>query len=198
MKRRFRKELQQELPTTPQLEEALAQEKRRKRFYSILRSTVFVLATVAAVSILIATLLLPVMRIYGSSMKPTLEDGEVVVAVKVKDFSAGDLVAFYYNNKLLIKRVIGEPGDWINMTEDGTVLVNGTPIDEPYVSEKSVGTCDLELPYQVPAGQYFVMGDHRSTSIDSRSSMVGCVTMDQIVGKILIRVWPLSSFGLTR
>ncbi len=195
MKRR-RKDKQTQLPTTPQLEEALAQEERRKRFRNILRSTVFVLATVAAVSVLIATLLFPVMRIYGSSMKPTLEDGEIVVAVKIKDFSAGDLVAFYYNNKLLIKRVIGRPGDWINITEDGTVFVNGTPLDEAYVMEKSLGTCDLEMPYQVPASQYFVMGDHRSTSIDSRSSALGCVTQEQIVGKILIRVWPLEEFGL--
>ena len=195
MKRKRLKE-QRELPSTPQLEQALAQEERRKRFRSILRSTVFVLATVAAVSILIATLLFPVMRIYGSSMKPTLEDGEIVVAIKMKEFSPGDLVAFYYNNKLLIKRVIGKPGDWINITEDGTVFVNGTPLDEPYILEKSLGTCDLELPYQVPAGQFFVMGDHRSTSIDSRSSVVGCVMDEQIVGKILLRVWPLAEFGL--
>jgi len=197
MKRRLMRR-QRELPTTPQLEEALAQEKRRKRFHNILRSTIFVLATVAAVSILIATLLFPVLRIYGSSMKPTLEDGEIVVALKIKEFQPGDLVAFYYNNKLLIKRVIGAPGDWINLTEDGTVYVNGSPLDEPYVVEKSFGTCDLELPYQVPAEQYFVMGDHRSTSIDSRSSTVGCVGKDQIVGKILIRVWPIAEFGLLR
>ncbi|MBQ6234771.1 MAG: signal peptidase I [Clostridia bacterium] len=193
--KRKRKENQMQLPTTPQLEQALSQEERRKRFHSILRSTVFVLTTVAAVSILIATLLFPVMRIYGSSMNPTLEDGQIVVALKVKSFSKGDLVAFYYNNKLLIKRVICGPGDWFNMTEDGTVYVNGSPIEEPYVSEQSFGTCDLELPYQVPADQYFVMGDHRSTSIDSRSSTVGCVTKEQIVGKILIRVWPLGVFG---
>ena len=195
MKRR-RLKGQHELPTTPQLEQALAQEERRKRFRNILRSTVFVLATVAAVSILVATLLFPVMRIYGSSMKPTLEDGEIVVAIKMKEFSPGDLVAFYYNNKLLIKRVIGKPGDWINLTEDGTVYVNGTPLDEPYILEKSFGTCDLELPYQVPAGQFFVMGDHRSTSIDSRSNVLGCVTDEQIVGKIIIRVWPLAEFGI--
>ena len=193
--KRKRKENQMQLPTTPQLEDALSQEERRKRFRSILRSTVFVLTTVAAVSILLATLLFPVMRIYGSSMMPTLEDDEIVVAVKIKEFSTGDLVAFYYNNKLLIKRVIGKPGDWINITEDGTVYVNGSPLDEPYVSEKSFGTCDLELPYQVPADQFFVMGDHRSTSIDSRSSVVGCVSKDQIVGRILLRVWPLSKFG---
>lgn len=183
------------LPTTPQLEQALAQEERRKRFRNILRSTVFVLATVAAVSVLVATLLFPVMRIYGSSMNPTLEDGQIVVALKVKQFSQGDLIAFYYNNKLLIKRVVCGPGDWFNMTEDGTVYVNGTPLDEPYVLEKSFGVCDLDMPYQIPAGQYFVMGDHRSTSIDSRSSVVGCVTDEQVVGKILIRVWPLAEFG---
>lgn len=183
------------LPTTKQLEQVLAEEKRRKRFRDTLRSTVFVLATVAAVSILIATLVFPVMRIYGASMKPTLDDGEIVVAIKVKDFSTGDIVAFYYNNKLLIKRVICGPGDWVNLTEDGTVYVNGMALDEPYLSEKSFGTCDLELPFQVPADQYFVMGDHRATSIDSRSSIVGCVSAEQLVGKILLRVWPLSAFG---
>lgn len=183
------------LPTTRQIERELAEEKRRKRFRDTLRSTVFVLATVAAISILIATLVLPVMRIYGSSMKPTLDDGEIVVAIKVKDFSTGDIVAFYYNNKLLIKRVICGPGDWVNLTEDGTVYVNGVALDEPYLSEKSFGTCDLELPYQVPADQYFVMGDHRATSIDSRSTMVGCVSTEQVVGKIILRVWPLADFG---
>lgn len=183
------------LPTTRQIERELAEEKRRKRFRDTLRSTVFVLATVAAISILIATLVLPVMRIYGSSMKPTLDDGEIVVAIKVKDFSTGDIVAFYYNNKLLIKRVICGPGDWVNLTEEGTVYVNGVALDEPYLSEKSFGTCDLELPYQVPADQYFVMGDHRATSIDSRSTMVGCVSTEQVVGKIILRVWPLADFG---
>lgn len=183
------------LPTTRQIERELAEENRRKRFRDTLRSTVFVLATVAAISILIATLVLPVMRIYGSSMKPTLDDGEIVVAIKVKDFSTGDIVAFYYNNKLLIKRVICGPGDWVNLTEDGTVYVNGVALDEPYLSEKSFGTCDLELPYQVPADQYFVMGDHRATSIDSRSTMVGCVSTEQVVGKIILRVWPLADFG---
>ena len=190
--KRKRKDSQVQLPTTPQLEEALSQEERRKRFHSILRSTVFVLTTVAAVSILIATLLFPVMRIYGNSMNPTLEDGQIVVALKVKSFTTGDLVAFYYNNKLLIKRVICGPGDWFNITEDGTVFVNGTPIDEPYVKLPCSWN---EPPHKVSPGCIYVMGDHRSTSIDSRSSIVGCVSKDQVVGKILIRVWPLGVFG---
>lgn len=183
------------LPTTEQLEQALAREKQRKRFRDALRSTIFVLATVAAVSILVATLLFPVMRIYGASMKPTLDDGEIVVSIKVKDLATGDIVAFYYNNKLLIKRVICGPGDWVNLDGDGTVFVNGIALEEPYLTEKSLGICDIELPYQVPADQYFVLGDHRETSVDSRSSMVGCVSREQIVGRILFRVWPLPAFG---
>lgn len=183
------------LPTTEQLEQALSQEKQRKRFRDALRSTIFVLATVAAASILASTLLFPVLRIYGASMKPTLDDGEIVVALKVREFQTGDVIAFYYNNKVLIKRVICGPGDWVNLMEDGTVYVNGTALDEPYVSDLCFGECDIELPYQVPADQYFVMGDHRETSIDSRSTAVGCISKDQVVGRILFRVWPFSELG---
>ena len=188
------KPLREQLPSTEQLEQELIREKSRKRFGRVLRSTVFILASVAAVAILVATLFLPVMRIYGSSMVPTLNEGEIVVSLKNSNLKTGDIVAFYYNNKVLVKRVICGPGDWINILDDGTVIVNGTPIDEPYLVEKAFGTCDLDLPFQVPENQWFMMGDQRATSIDSRSSQVGCVTQDQIVGKILFCVWPLSEF----
>ena len=128
-------------------------------------------------------------------MSPTLDEGEIVVAIKNAKFTTGDVLAFYYNNKILVKRVICGPGDWVDLMEDGTVVVNGVIIDEPYLQEKAFGTCDLELPYQVPEGQYFVMGDHRATSIDSRSSLVGCVAKEQIAGRIVMRLWPFSVFG---
>lgn len=161
-----------------------------------MRSTVYTLTTVAAFAILVATLWLPVLQIYGMSMTPTLEEGEIVLSIKTGDFKQGDLVAFYIGNKILVKRVIGVPADLIAISPDGTVRVNSKDLDEPYVTEKSLGECDLEFPYQVPESRYFLMGDHRETSIDSRSSAVGCIAADQIVGKIVFRVWPLEAFGV--
>ena len=131
------------------------------------------------------------LQIYGSSMSPTLQDGEIIFTVKTSDFKPGDIAAFYYNNKILVKRIICGPGDWINIDEDGTVYVNDIRLEEPYLTEKALGECNIELPYQVPDGRYFVMGDHRSTSVDSRSTAVGCVAGEQIVGKIIFRIWPL-------
>jgi signal peptidase I len=156
---------------------------------------VFALITVAAAAVLIATLWLPVLQIYGSSMAPTLNRGEVVVSVKGNNVKQGDIIAFYYNNKILVKRVIAGPGDWVNIDADGTVYVNDEPLQEDYLKEKSLGECDITLPYQVPETRYFVMGDHRSTSVDSRSSSIGSVSQDQIVGKLALRVWPLESLG---
>ncbi len=150
---------------------------------------------VAAVSVLIAVLLLPVLRIYGQSMSPTLDESELVLSVKGSKFSTGDVIAFYYNNKILVKRVIAQESDWVNITEDGTVYVNGEKLNEPYVSAPSLGTCDIELPYQVPEGRVFVMGDHRDVSIDSRSTTIGCVAEEQIVGKIIYRIWPFKALG---
>lgn len=161
-----------------------------------LRNTVFALVTVAAAAVLVATLFMPVLRIYGSSMTPTLHEGNVVVTWKASSFETGDIVSFYYNNKVLVKRVIAGPGSWVDITEDGVVTVNGEPIDEPYVSELALGECDIEMPYQVPDGRYFVMGDHRATSVDSRSSAIGCVSEEQVVGKVLATIWPLDSIGL--
>lgn len=184
-----------ETPSAAQLEAELNRVKYRRRYHSALWSTIYALITVAAAAVLVATLWMPVLRIYGSSMTPTLQDGEILLAVKTADLESGNIVAFYYNNKLLVKRVICGPGDWIDLDDAGNVYVNQVPLDEPYLTEKALGDCDIALPYQVPDGKYFVMGDHRATSVDSRSAAVGCVAQEQIVGRILFRVWPLDQLG---
>ena len=183
------------LPTVQQLEAELKREKYRGRYWKMLRGTVAVLVVVAATAVLISNLLLPILRIYGSSMTPTLVNGNIVAAVRNGTYQRGDIIAFYYNNKILVKRVIGMPGEWVDMDESGNVTIDGEPLEEPYLTEKSLGECDIELPYQVPEGRYFVMGDHRSVSSDSRSSQVGCVSEEQIVGKLLFRLWPLDEIG---
>lgn len=186
------------VPEPPVLEKYVQQERYKRRYGIVLRSTVYTLVVVAALAVLVATLWTPVLQIYGSSMTPTLSEGEFVISLKGAGFEQGDLVSFYIGNKLLVKRVIGIPGDWINITEDGTVLVNNVELDEPYIDEKAFGQCDLQLPYQVPESCYFLMGDHRETSVDSRSSAVGAVSKEQIVGKIVFCVWPLSDFGAVK
>lgn len=182
-------------PTTEQLEGELKRVRYKSRYRSVLRSTIYSLITVAAIAVLIATLWLPVLQVYGNSMTPALQNGEIIFTVKVSEFEPGDIISFYYNNKILIKRVIARSGEWVNMDADGNVYVNETLLDEPYLDEKAFGDCNIELPYQVPEGRVFVMGDQRSTSVDSRNSAVGCVAQEQIVGKILFRVWPLEKFG---
>ena len=183
------------LPTVQQLEAELKREKYRGRYWKMLRGTVAVLVVVAATAVLISNLLLPILRIYGSSMTPTLVNGNIVAAVRNGTYQRGDIIAFYYNNKILVKRVIGMPGEWVDMDESGNVTIDGEPLEEPYLTEKALGECDIELPYQVPDGRIFVMGDHRSTSVDSRSTSVGCVSEEQFVGKIVFRVWPLAGIG---
>ena len=182
-------------PTTEQLEGELKRVRYKSRYRSVLRSTIYSLITVAAIAVLITTLWFPVLRVYGNSMTPTLQNGEIIFTVKMSEFEQGDIISFYYNNKILIKRVIARSGEWVNMDADGNVYVNETLLDEPYLDEKAFGDCNIELPYQVPEGRVFVMGDQRSTSVDSRNSAVGCVAQEQIVGKILFRVWPLEKFG---
>lgn len=182
----------------PGLDSLRAELKRvryRQRYNSVVRSTIYILLTVAAAAVLVATLLLPVLRIYGSSMTPSLYEGDIVVSLKTTDFGRGDIISFYYNNKILVKRVIAFEGEWVNIDEEGNVYVDGRQLDEPYIDEKALGECDIKLPYQVPDGRLFVMGDHRATSADSRSTTVGCVMEEQIVGRIVYRVWPVSEFG---
>lgn len=184
-----------DLPTTQQL----ANERRRLRYKSrynrTLRSTVAILLVVAALAVLIAMLWMPVLRIYGSSMAPTLQDGQIVVCVKSRNFEPGDIAAFYHGNKLLIKRYIAGPGQWVELDGDGNVFVDGTLLDEPYLAENAYGQTNIELPYQVPDARYFLMGDNRSVSVDSRNTAVGCVSTEQIAGKVVFRIWPLSAFG---
>lgn len=183
------------LPTAEQLEAELKRAKYHKRYRSVMRSTIFTLITVAAVAVLVATLLMPVLQIYGNSMTPTLSDGNIVLTVKTGSFEPGDVVAFYYNNKILVKRVIASPGDWVDITEEGDVYVNGELLDEPYLVEKALGDCNIELPYQVPESRIFVMGDHRSVSVDSRNTAVGCIAEEQVVGRLVFRVWPFEGIG---
>ena len=183
------------LPTAKQLEAELKNIRYRREFIKILRNTVSSLLVVAAIAVLISMLFLPVLRVTGSSMTPTMQNDELIICSKRSNFKSGDIVAFYYNNKILLKRVIATAGDVINITEDGTVFVNGQALDEPYVNEKAFGECDIELPYQVPDNRIFVMGDHRSVSVDSRSTVVGCIADENVIGKVIFRIWPWESIG---
>lgn len=182
-------------PTMEQLQTELNRVQYRNRYNTVLKSTVYTLITVAAVAILVATLWLPVLQIYGSSMTPTMQNGDIVFTLKTSDFRNGDVLAFYYNNKILVKRVIACPGEWVDIKSDGTVFVNNQQISEPYITDPAYGDTNIELPYQVPDGKLFVMGDHRSTSVDSRNTAVGCVAQEQVVGKIIFRIWPVREIG---
>ena len=195
----FKKKKKQEgLPTTPELEKALKAERYRIRYRSTLRSTIYILVTVAATAVLIATLVFPIFQIFGTSMSPTLEEGNVVVALRTTKFEVGELIAFYYNNKILVKRVVARAGEWVDIDDEGNVYVNGELLREPYITDKALGNCDIKLPYQVPDRRIFVMGDNRRDSIDSRSSTIGCVEEEQIAGRLAMRVWPLNELGILR
>ncbi len=183
------------VPSIEELRGELKREKFHSRYKKLLRSTIYTLVIVAAISVLVATLLLPVLQIYGTSMSPNLLEGDIVFSVKTKDFKTGDIMAFYYNNRVLVKRVIGLPGDVVEIKDNGDVYVNNTLLDEPYLTQKAYGNTDLEYPYTVPQNSYFVLGDHRESSVDSRNSIIGCVEKEEAVGKILFRVWPVSRFG---
>ena len=187
-----------DFPSLEQLKAELDREKYKRRYKWTLKSTIYTLIVVAAAAVLVATVWMPVLQIYGSSMTPTLNEGDIVVCVKGSDFEPGDLVAFYIGNKILVKRCIAGPGQWVNIDADGNVYVDNKLLDEPYLTEKALGDCDIELPYQVPDNRYFCLVDHRSTSVDSRSTTVGCISDEQIVGKIVLRVWPLPNFEALR
>ena len=186
------------IPPLEDLQAELKREQNKYRCADALKSTVYTLIVVAAITLLAATLWMPVFQISGSSMVPTLEDGQIVVSMKGADFEQGDLVAFYIGNELMVKRVIAGPNQTVSITEEGVVFVDGEVLDEPYVQDMALGECDLEFPYQVPEARYFLMGDNRSTTVDSRSTAVGCVAMEQIVGKIVFCVWPFENFGVIK
>ena len=188
-------EAPQALPRAADLEALVKRIRYEKRFRASIVNTMMTLVVVAAAAILIAILVLPILRIYGQSMSETLDNGDIVVSVKTADLETGDIVAFYYNNTILVKRVIGQSGDWIDIAKDGTVSVNQQELEEPYLDKKAYGEIDIKLPYQVPEGRTFVMGDNREISIDSRTVMIGCISEEQIVGKIIYRVWPLKKIG---
>ncbi len=194
MNHRQKKEVS--LPTRKQVETERKRYRRQKAYNKALSGTVYVLTIVAAVAVLVATLILPVLQIEGTSMEPTLSNGDIVLLTKTTRFNRSDLCGFTWNNKLLIKRVIGIPGDWIEIDTDGTVYLNGEKLEEPYVRQPAFGECDLEFPFQVPAEQYFVVGDMRENSIDSRNTLIGCIPKDQIVGKVFFRVWPFKRMQL--
>ena len=184
-----------EIPSIEQVEAELSERKHKKEYGRALRNTICVLIVVDAIAVLISTLILPVLQASGGSMEPTLYDGDIIVLVKTDKYHTGELIGFYYQNKLLLKRVIASAGDYVDIDDNGVVMVNGKVIDEPYVSELSKGSCDISLPYQVPDGRIFVMGDHRAVSIDSRTKAVGCIETDQIVGRVFFRIWPLNRFS---
>ena len=183
------------LPEISQLRRELARVRRIKAGWVNLGNLLYTLTVAAAVAVLVAILALPILRIYGNSMTPTLREGDFVMSVKGSEFQAGDLVVFYLGNNVLVKRYIAGPGQWVDIDGNGNVYVDGELLDEPYIMEKALGDCDITLPYQVPENRIFCMGDHRSTSVDSRSTTVGCIQKDQIIGKIVFRIWPFGEAG---
>lgn len=184
-----------DIPTAEQFKQELKRLRYKSGFIRSLRSTVSSLIVVVAVAIIISTMMFPALKVTGTSMTPTLQNEEIVLCSKLVDMEKGDIIAFYYNNKVLLKRIIGKAGDVINISDDGTVCLNGEILDEPYIDEKSLGECNIEFPYQVPDNRIFVMGDHRAVSIDSRSTTVGCIAEENVIGKVFVKVWPIKDFG---
>ena len=184
------------LPTTSQLESELKRELYKSRYKKLLKNTIYALIIVVALSVLAATLVFPVLQIYGDSMKPTLVEDDIVVSIKKTNFESGDIIAFYYNNKILVKRVIATSSEWVRVDEEGNVHVNDKLISEPYVYKKNLGESDIKNPYQVPEGEYFVLGDERESSIDSRNSTIGTIAKEDIIGEVIFKVWPIKEFGI--
>ena len=187
-----------DIPSIEALKEELARENARHQFRRSLWNVAVVLVVVAAVTALVATRLLVLIQINGDSMSPTLASGEVIFLHQTKEIRKGDIVGFYYGGRILLKRVIGSEGDWIEMDREGNVYVNGEPLSEPYLTERSLGKCNLEFPYQVPEGMLFVLGDNRAVSVDSRTRSLGCVEESRIVGRAVFRAWPLERVGFMR
>lgn len=172
--------------------------KEREKHLNHLRKTFSVLVVVAAISVLVATLWMPVLKVYGSSMNPTLENGQIVVSIKTKTLKSGDVVAFWQGNKLLVKRVIAGPGQNIDIDVNGKVSVDGKVISETYLDSESLGNTDIDFPHQVEESRWFCMGDNRESSIDSRSTAIGDISKEQIEGKVLFSVWPLNKIGIVK
>jgi len=186
------------LPTTKELELELKSEKYKFRYKSLLKSTIYTLIIVIAISVLIATLFFPVLQIYGTSMEPVLKENDIVVTLKKTEFKRGDIIAFYYNNRILVKRIIATSSEWINVDNEGNIYINDNLLDEPYIKEKSLGESDIEYPYQVPEGSYFVIGDQRTTSLDSRNNEIGSIPKEDIIGKIIFKTWPFKRIGIIK
>lgn len=184
------------MPSVEQLEEALHAKRRAGSYSKALRSTLYSLLVVAAAAILVATLVMPILHVSGSSMTPVISDGDIVAVLRGSGFERGDVIAFYYNNKVLVKRVVAFGGEVVDIDSRGNIYVNNELLDEPYLTERDMGNCDIRLPYQVPDGKYFVLGDHRSTSQDSRSVIIGPVAEEQILGRLVFRIWPPGKAGL--
>ena len=184
--------------TIDEIKQELKKEKFKSRYVKVLMSTVYTLIIVASVAALIATLIMPVLQISGTSMEPTLNEGEIVLALKTKNIKAGDVIAFYHGNKILVKRVIATSGQWVKITDEGDVYVDGKLVNEPYVKEKSLGQADVKFPIQVSEGSYFILGDDRETSIDSRTEVIGSISQEDIIGKVLIKAWPIKQIGVVK
>lgn len=183
------------VPSIEAVENERKRLRRGKYYRRALRGTLSVLVVVAAIAVLVTTLFLPILQISGDSMSPTLEHDEIVVLFKTNSLKRGDLVAFYYQGKILLKRVIALPEETVVIDGKGNVYVNEQMLEEPYVLEKALGDCDLQFPYIVPAASYFVLGDQRTNSVDSRNSVIGTIKIEDIIGKIFVRVWPMSRIG---
>lgn len=183
------------LPELGQLQVELELENRKWEARKALRSIVFVLLVVTAAAVVVAVLMFPILQVKRSSMGNTLQNGDVIVTMNTSNYQAGDVIAFYYNNTLMIKRIVAVSGDTVRINKKGDVSVNGKTLTEPYVTEKVRGDCTVEFPYEVPEGKFFVLNDQRDSAIDSRNATLGCVGGDQIVGKVLVRVWPFEAIG---